>query len=327
MIKRREFITLLSGAATWPMAARAQQPAMPVIGFLSGVSPEPFAKAVAAFQQGLKELGYIQGQNVAIEYRWAEGQYDRLPALAAELARRQVAVIVATGSNASALAAKAATSTIPIVFNSGDDPVKLGLVASLNQPGGNATGINFFIAQMEPKRLGFLHQLIPTASLIAVLLNPNNPSFDAQMTDIEEAARTLGRQIHVVNASSEQDIHVAFTTFVQLRAGALLVGADPFFNARREQLVTLAAHYAIPAIYELREYAVAGGLMSYGTSLADVYRKVGAYAGRILNGEKPADLPIVQPTKFELVINLKTAKTLGLAVPEGLVLAADEVIE
>ena len=212
-IRRREFIFTLGGAAAaWPLAARAQQPAMPVIGFLSGVSPEPFAKAVAAFQQGLKELGYIQGQNVAIEYRWAEGQYNRLPALAAELARRQVAVIVATGSNFSALAAKAATSTIPIVFNSGDDPVKLGLVASLNQPGGNATGINFFIAQMEPKRLGFLHQLIPTASLIAVLLNPNNPSFDAQMTDIEEAARTLGRQIHVVSASSEQDIHVAFTT-------------------------------------------------------------------------------------------------------------------
>ena len=326
-MKRRDFITLLGGAATWPLAARAQQNAMPVIGFLSGVSPEPFAKAVAAFQQGLKELGYIQGQNVAIEYRWAEGQYDRLPALAAELARRQVAVIVATGSNASALAAKAATSTIPIVFNSGDDPVKLGLIASLNRPGGNATGINFFIAQMEPKRLGFLHQLIPTASLIAVLLNPNNPSFDAQMTDIEEAARTLGRQIHVVNASSEQDIHVAFTTFVQLRAGALLVGADPFFTACREQLVTLAAHYAIPAMYEHREFAVAGGLMSYGTNLHDVYRQVGVYAGRILKGEKPSDLPVMQPTKFEFIINLKTAKALGVTVPVIMQMTADEVIE
>ena len=326
-MRRRKFIIGLAGAAVLPFAARAQQLGLPVIGVLSPQSPGPIvASRIAGFLQGLSELQYVEGRNVAIEYRWAEGHYDRLPALADDLVRRQVAVIVATTQDA-ALAAKAATSTIPIVFNSGDDPVKLGLVASLNRPAGNATGINFFIAQMEPKRLGFLHQLIPTASLIAVLLNPNNPSFDAQMTDIEEAARTLGRQIHVVNASSEQDIHVAFTTFVQLRAGALLVGADPFFNARREQLVTLAAHYAIPAIYELREYAVAGGLMSYGTSLADVYRKVGAYAGRILKGEKPADLPIVQPTKFELVINLKTAKTLGLAVPEGLVLAADEVIE
>jgi putative ABC transport system substrate-binding protein len=326
-VRRREFITLLGGAAAWPLAARAQQPAMPVVGFLNSTSPSGWKPYVDAFRQGLHEAGYVEGRTVAIEYRWAEGQYDRLPSLAADLVHRKVALIVATGGHQSALAAMAATKTIPVLFATGTDPVKFGLVASLSQPGGNVTGVHVFVRQMEGKRLGLLRELVPTAALIAVLLNPNNPPAATQLKDVQEAARALGQQIHILHAGSEAELEAVFATVRQVGAGALLVAGDPFFNSQRTYLVALAARHAIPAIYEQREHALAGGLMSYGTNLSDGYRQLAIYTARILKGEKPADLPVVQSTKFEFVINLTTAKALGIVVPPMLSARADEVIE
>ena len=326
-IRRREFIVTLSGAAAWPLATSAQQPAIPVIGFLSSVSPGPFAQNLAAFRQGLKETGYVEGQNAIVEYRWAEGQFDRLPALAADLVSRHVAVIAATGGPASALAAKAATTTIPVIFILASDPIKLGLVASLNRPGGNATGVSLFAVTVEPKKLELLHELVPKAVVIGVLTNPRNPNAETISKDLQTAAGKLGLQIQPVHAVAESEFDAAFTSLVQQQAGALVVAADPFFNARREELVMLAARHAIPAIYEWREFAAVGGLMSYGTVISDAYRQVGVYVGRILKGARPVDLPVVQPTKFEFVINMKTAKTLGLDVPLGLSAGADELIE
>jgi putative tryptophan/tyrosine transport system substrate-binding protein len=326
-MKRREFITLLGGAAAvLPLAARAQQSAMPVVGFLSGRSRDASQYLVAAFRQGLSEAGYIEGRNVAIEYSWAEGQYDRLPALAAELVRRQVTVIAATGGIVSAAAAKAATTTIPIVFHLGVDPVDGGLVASLSRPGGNTTGVVSLNVEVGPKRLELIHELVPTTS-IALLLNPTNPNAEALSRDARAAARTLGLQVDVLPASTEREFEAVFATLPQLRAGALVIGTDPFFTSRSELLAALAIRHAVPAIYQGREFAAAGGLMSYGASLADSYRPAGLYIGRILKGEKPADLPVQQATRIELVINLKTAKALGLTVPLALQASADEVIE
>jgi putative ABC transport system substrate-binding protein len=327
-MQRRKFITLLGcTVATWPLAARAQQPAMPVIGFMSGRSPEDSKHLVAAFRQGLSEAGFVEGQNIVIEYRWGLGQYDRMPALAADLVERRVAVLVGVGGDISALAAKQATSTIPIVFGTGSDPIKAGMVESLARPGGNATGYSLLTNQMEPKRLNMLHDLVPGAAVIGVLLNPNFPPAARQLQDLEEAARTIDQRLFVSKASNDVELNAAFTSLIQQRVGALLVAADPYFDTRRDQIIAFANQNRLPAIYQFREYAVAGGLISYGPSITDLYRQAGIYAGRILKGARPADLPVVQPTKFDFVINLKTAKAIGFTVPQGLVNAADEVIE
>ena len=326
-IRRREFMILLGGAAAWPLAARAQQPALPVIGFLSSGSPNAYAPLLTAFLRGLNETDYVEHRNVGAEYRWAEGQADRLPALANELVARQVAVIVATGGNAPALAAKAATNTIPIVFTGGGDPVALGLVASLSRPGGNATGVSNISISIDPKRLEILRELVPRADKIACLRNPDNANADTQLREVQAAARTLRQEIFVVTASTVRELDSAFASIVQQRAGALLVMSDPFFTNIRDQLVALAAKHAMPAMYPFREFVSAGGLINYGPSVADGFRQAGVYTGKILKGEKPADLPVMLPTKFELVINLKTANALGLTVPPTLLARTDEVIE
>jgi putative ABC transport system substrate-binding protein len=327
-MRRRAFVTLLGGAAVWSLAARAQQPAMPVVGLVNGRSPEASVRVASAFRKGLNEAGYVEGQNVTVEYHWLDGQYDRLPSLMADLVRRHVAVIATPGSNPAALAAKAATTTIPIVFGVGADPVKLGLVASLARPGSNATGINFFLADIAAKRLGLLHDLVPKAVRIAVLVNPVNASTaEATLRDIPEAARAIGLQTQVLNASTSREIEVAFATLVHDRADALFVAPDGFFTSRRVQFATLAARHRIPAAYNNRDDVEAGGLMSYGTDNLDMHRQVGTYAGQILKGAKPADLPVLQSTKFEFVINLQTARALDIEVPNALLLVADEVIE
>jgi putative tryptophan/tyrosine transport system substrate-binding protein len=327
-VRRRDFMMVFGGALAWPVTARAQQGAMPVVGFLNGASAAEFAPLVVAFRQGLGESGFVEGRNVAIEYRWAEGRYDRLPALAADLVDHHVAVVAATGgAGESDLSVRTATSTTPFVFLTGGDPVKRGLVSSLNRPGGNVTGVGFFLNSLGPKHLELLRELVPKAAVIAVLVNPDFGDAEIIRTDAQSAARALGWQLIIWNASTERDLDTAFATLLQQRAGALQVSADPFFLSRRDQIVALAARYAIPTIYQVRDFIMAGGLISYGTSISDAYRQVGAYAGQILKGTKPADLPVVQPTKFELVVNLKTANALGLAIPPGVLARADEVIE
>jgi ABC-type uncharacterized transport system substrate-binding protein len=326
-MRRREFIRLLGGATAWPILVRAQTPGMPVIGFLNPASPGSFAPFVSAFHQGLKEAGYVEGQNVAVEYSWAHGQYDRLPMLASELVARRVTVIAATGGDVSALAAKAATTTIPIVFDTSSDPVEVGLVASLNRPGGNLTGVSILTVELVPKRLELLCEVVPTATVIGLLVNPMRTSAGSETRGMQSAVSALGRRSVVLNASSERDLSVAFATLGQQQVDALVVNGDNLFISLRDQLTALSARYAVPTMYGDRQYVVAGGFMSYNSSLTNTYRQVGVYTGKILKGEKPADLPIQQPTKLELVINLKTAKTLGLTVPPTLLARADEVIE
>jgi putative ABC transport system substrate-binding protein len=328
-MKRREFITLLGGAAVaWPLAARAQQPAMPVIGLLAAESPDLFVDRLRAFQQGLKEGEYIDGQNVAIEYRWAESHYDRLPALAADLVRRQVAVIATLGSAPAALAAKAATTTIPIVFFTGSDPLRLGLVTSLNRPGGNVTGVTALNVEVGPKRVELLHEVVPSATLMALLVNPTSPDVTEITTkEAQAAARTLGLKLEVLHASTERDLDTVFTSFPQLRAGALVIGPDAFFISQGERLGASALRNRVPAIFQYRPFVAAGGLMSYGGSISEAYRSAGVYTSRVLKGEKPANLPVQQVTKVEFILNLKTANVLGLTIPLPLLGRADEVIE
>jgi putative tryptophan/tyrosine transport system substrate-binding protein len=326
-MNRREFITLLGGATAWPLAVRAQQPAMPVVGFLNSGSSEPFVPNVAAFRRGLNENGFVEGRNIAIEYRWADGQYDRLPALAADLIRHQVTVIAASGTSAPGLAAKAATSAIPIVFQTGGDPVRDGLVTSMNRPGGNVTGVSRLSVTLEPKRLELLRQLAPKAMVIGLLANPTNPRSERVIQQMEEAARALGLRLRVLQATTEGELDSVFASLVQLGIGALLVTQEPSYNRWRGQIIALASSYSIPTMYAIRDYPAAGGLVSYDASTIEQMHQVGDYVGRILKGEKPADLPVMQPTKFEMVINLKTAKSLGLQIPDQLLAIADEVIE
>jgi putative tryptophan/tyrosine transport system substrate-binding protein len=327
-MRRREFIGLLGGAGAWPLAARAQQPAIPVIGFLSSESPALFASFLGVFRQGLSEAGFVEGQNVAIEYRWADGQNERLPILAADLVRRQVSVIAAPGSTPAALAAQRASATIPIVILTGGDPVALGLIASLNRPGGNVTGVTSLGRELAPKRLGLLHELVPTATVMALLVNPTNTALTESTTrDVQAAAHTLGLQLHVLHAGSEGDFDAVFSSLIELRASALVIAVDSYFTVRREQLAGLALRHGMPAVYQYRDFAAAGGVMSYGGSLAEGYHLAGLYTGRIIKGEKPANLPVHQVTRVELVINLKTAKALGLVPSPSLLGRADEVIE
>jgi putative ABC transport system substrate-binding protein len=327
-IGRRQFISVLGGTVAWPLVVRAQQPTMPTIGFLNAGSAGPFAQYVTGFRQGLSDAGYVEGHNISIDFLWAEGQYDRLPALAADLVQRGVAVIVVSGGAVSAFAAKAATSTIPILFVIGDDPVKTGLVPSLSRPGGNITGMTLFISTLMAKRFELLSEIMPMSSAtIALVVNPKNPNADTDTKEMEIAARTSGRELRVLNASTESEIDSAVATIHDQRIGALLLGTDPFFYSQRDKFVTLAARFGIPAIYPVREFSAAGGLMSYGASFVEVWRQAGLYASRILKGVKPSDLPVLQPTKFEFVLNLKTARALGLAIPQSLLATADEVIE
>jgi len=325
-MRRRQFLGVVGSAAAWPLTAHAQQPAMTVIGFLSSASSEAYAPYVAAFRAGLAETGHVENSGLTIEFRWADGQYSRLPALAEELVRRGVSLIVATGGIASAQSARAATSSIPIVFTSGFDPVGMGLVSSLNKPGGNLTGVSFFAAQLSAKRIGILRQLVPSAP-IALLINPNNPNAAVELGDAQAAAKLAGQSIAVLNASSERDLSDLAASFDRERPGAILVGSDPFFVTQRHRIIALMARYAIPAMYNERQIVLDGGLLSYGASIAEVYRQAGVYAGKILNGAKPAELPVLQPTRFELVINLKAAKALSLPIPPSLLALADEVIE